>query len=117
MQIKTLLETECSVIKCLQTTVSDLGYNYNTLRAKFWREYGISMQDYLVKSKLEKAKELLALDEFLIKQVAREIGYRDEATFVRQFKKIYGITPGMYQQRIQIENLVTYILQRVQKYI
>ncbi len=96
-EVKTILEDECQTIKSVKDVVERVGCNYNTCRAKFWRETGCSMQEYLIKVKLDKAKELLSDPDNLIKQVALHLNYHDEAAFVRQFKKYCGTTPGNYQ--------------------
>lgn len=96
-KIISVFENEYYSCKSIVSLVEKIGRNYNTLRAKFWRETGYSMQEYLIRVKLEKAKELLCDQNCMVKQVALRLKYNDEAAFVRQFKKYYGITPGEYQ--------------------
>ena len=96
-EVKTILDDEFQTVKSVRDVVSRVGGNYHSCRARFWRETGCSMQEYLINTKLDRAKELLTNQETLIKQVALRLGYNDEAAFIRQFKKYCGTTPGEFQ--------------------
>jgi len=53
-----------------------------------------NITDYIVRKRMEKARELLVQQQLSIKNVAQLTGYDDVAYFHRVFKKHYGITPG-----------------------
>ncbi len=50
---------------------------------------------FLLNSKINKAKEMLK-DDYSIVDVALECGFFDQSHFTRNFKSLYGTTPGQY---------------------
>lgn len=57
-----------------------------------------SMQDYINRYRIEKAKELLEAKNITIEAVAQNVGYSNLRTFTRLFKKQEGIPPGKYRK-------------------
>jgi two-component system response regulator YesN len=55
---------------------------------------GENVSDYIVRRRMEKAKELIVEHRLAIKHVAQMTGYADLAYFYRVFKKHFGVTPG-----------------------
>ena len=67
----------------------------------FKEETGESPINYLIKIRLEKAKEILSEKESgSIKSIANEIGYDDVYHFSKLFKKYFGISPQHYRKRL-----------------
>lgn len=72
----------------------------------FKEETGESPINYLIKIRLEKAKEILATEEDRsIKEVASAVGYEDVYHFSKLFKKYYGIAPLYYRKSVLAQNL------------
>lgn len=66
----------------------------------FKEETGESPINYLIKIRLEKAKEILLGEEGgSIKSIANMVGYDDVYHFSKLFKKYYGISPLYYKKR------------------
>lgn len=55
---------------------------------------GENLTEYIIRKRMEKAKELLMQPQISIKQAAQMVGYPEQAYFHRVFKKHFGITPG-----------------------
>ncbi|KEQ28615.1 AraC family transcriptional regulator [Pedobacter antarcticus] len=72
----------------------------STFYRLFKRELGISPNDYILKEKIKRAKQLLSNPRSKIAAVSYELGFSDANYFIRIFKKIVGITPGTYQVQI-----------------
>lgn len=71
----------------------------------FKEETGESPINYLIKIRLEKAKDiLLNADSGSIKNIANRVGYDDVYHFSKLFKKYYGISPLYYKKRAQRKN-------------
>ncbi|RZK91273.1 MAG: AraC family transcriptional regulator [Pedobacter sp.] len=68
----------------------------------FKRELGISPNDYILATKMDRAKELLAKPGNKIAAISYELGFTDANYFIRAFKKIVGITPGAFQTKAAI---------------
>lgn len=64
---------------------------------------GMRLQDYLVQTRLNKAKDLLSDFNLEIKQIARKVGFRDPNHFCRTFKKKVGVSPTDWRLR-EIKN-------------
>lgn len=63
----------------------------------FKEETGESPINYLIKIRIDKAKELLDKGELSVKVVARMVGYDDPYYFSKLFKKYYGCAPSKYK--------------------
>ncbi|NLK74481.1 MAG: helix-turn-helix transcriptional regulator [Clostridiales bacterium] len=71
----------------------------------FKEETGESPINYLIKIRLEKAKEILLSDDGdSIKNVANRVGYDDVYHFSKLFKKYYGISPLYYRKNAIQQN-------------
>ncbi len=65
--------------------------------SKFFKEqFGVNFLDYLQQKRVEAAKTLLN-GQLTIAQIAGMVGYFNDETFRRVFKKYEGITPGEYK--------------------
>lgn len=72
--------------------------------SKLFREAaGITLPDYILNMRMEKAKQLIESDAFrqwTFQKVAEQVGFANARTFSRQFKKYTGVTPGRYREII-----------------
>ncbi|MCQ6560973.1 response regulator transcription factor [Paenibacillus mendelii] len=64
----------------------------------FKEETGTSFMKYLTNLRIGKAKELLAIQEHKVGDVALMVGYTNYHHFAKAFKKFTGITPTEYRQ-------------------
>lgn len=65
----------------------------------FKRRVGKSPMDCLNEIRMGKAKEKLLLSNARIRDIAQEVGFRDEFYFSRKFKKTIGLSPVHFQKR------------------
>lgn len=65
----------------------------------FRKECGISPHAYLLRLRLEKARELIRQGRSLV-DAALETGFADQSHLNRHFKANYGITPGVFKQQV-----------------
>jgi AraC family transcriptional regulator of arabinose operon len=61
--------------------------------------FGVSCIADVISGKIEKAKEILSETGCTVSQVAAMCGYDNEEHFMRQFKKVVGITPTKYRKQ------------------
>jgi AraC family transcriptional regulator len=77
------------------TMISEtLHYDYNYLSNLFSGVEGITLEQYIIRQKIEKVKELLFYDELTLSQIADRLGYSSIAHLSSQFKKVTGFTPS-----------------------
>ncbi|WP_162054404.1 helix-turn-helix domain-containing protein [Pontibacter pamirensis] len=74
-----------------------LGYNYNYLANIFSEVKGITIQQFIIIHKIEKAKELLFYDELTLTEIAHRLHYSSVAHLSSQFKKVTGLSPSFYR--------------------
>lgn len=61
--------------------------------------FGVSCMTDVISGKIEKAKEILSETSCTVSQVAAMCGYDNEEHFMRQFKKLVGMTPTAYRKK------------------
>ncbi|NBC66939.1 MAG: helix-turn-helix domain-containing protein [Bacteroidetes bacterium] len=75
-----------------------LGYDYTYLSNTFSEVKGITIQQYIIKHKIERVKELLLYDELTLTEIAWQLHYSSVAHLSNQFKKVTGLTPTYYKE-------------------
>ena len=58
---------------------------------------GVPPARYLKSLRLEQAATLLTTTFLSVKEIVRRVGCTDESHFVRDFKRVYGVTPSDYR--------------------
>jgi len=77
-----------------QTLARQFGYVPSYISYLFKQTYGLSPTDYLTWLRLDKAKELmLSQPSLLVREVAEQVGFKNQYHFSRVFKKIEGLWP------------------------
>lgn len=66
---------------------------------------GITPHQYLINHRVSLGKNLLYSSNFTIKQVAKMVGFCDAGHFSRHFKRLTGMSPGVYAGRVIKEEL------------
>lgn len=99
----------------VQMALDIIGYEYNknfqiTRFAKifqldpayftrlFKKKTGLSPKQYILKLRMEKAKEYLKNSIFTIREISTAVGYNDPLYFSSVFKKYFGISPTEYKK-------------------
>lgn len=67
----------------------------------FKKATGMSPIDYFIQLKMQRACQLLYIDDSKIKKIAADLGYDDPYYFSRAFKKCMGISPEQYKLNTQ----------------
>jgi AraC-like DNA-binding protein len=75
-----------------------LNYDYTYLSNLFSEVKGITIQQFIIINKIERAKELLLYDELRLTEISYKLHYSSVAHLSNQFKKITGLTPSNYKQ-------------------
>lgn len=64
-------------------------------------ETGFTVGTWITSSRIAKAAQLLQHTDKAIDQIAPLIGWQDTTHFIRQFRKIYGVTPAVWRKNIR----------------
>ena len=82
---------------------TQLSYEVNVSKTKlqegFKFLYGMSIYEYYNDYRIERAAQLLQGGDFLVKEIAYDIGYQNPSHFIAAFKKRKGCTPKKYMQQ------------------
>lgn len=103
-------ETKLTLIKLLEggkmkgaAPLSDLlsgktGLPYSRLSHLFSSLQGMSIEQYFIGLKIEKAKEWLSYESMNISEIAWSLDYSSVQHFSAQFKKVTGLTPSQFKK-------------------
>jgi two-component system response regulator YesN len=67
----------------------------------FKRETGVSLMEYIISAKMNRAKLMLTESNTRITDMIDDLGYDNLSHFTKMFKKQVGITPQEYRKRYQ----------------
>lgn len=76
----------------------ELNYNADYLARMFKKEMGMPMQEYIQKTKIDRAKEELCRTDRTIKEIANSFGFEDEKYFMKVFRKHQQMTPTQFRR-------------------
>lgn len=97
--VKGYVRKNLSTQVSLRDAANNYGYSPNHLGYLFKKETGVGFSEFLIRERMEKARELLGDSTLRVYEIADRVGYRDMAYFNRQFKLLFGMTPGEYKKQ------------------
>jgi two-component system response regulator YesN len=81
----------------LDIVAYELNMSSSYLSRLIKEEIGQNFNTYLNKLRIDKAIELLQKGNLTNDEIAQKVGYENQHTFIRNFKKFTGKTPGSYK--------------------
>lgn len=81
----------------LEEIAADCGYSKFHINKIFRSQMETTVVDYLIRYRMEKAKELLAFTKESVKNIALLVGYSDPNYFNWTFRKMTGVSPLQYR--------------------
>lgn len=75
-----------------------LNREYSNISRLFSEVEGITIEQFFIVQRIEKAKELLKYDELSLNEIAWKLGYSSVAHLSAQFKKLTGLTPSTFKK-------------------
>lgn len=72
--------------------------DYSYLSKLFTEVEGITIEQFFILQKVEKAKEWLVYNEYSLSQMAIRLGYSSVQHLSTQFKKVTGMTPSEFKK-------------------
>lgn len=72
-------------------------YNYSYLSHTFSRDTGTTIEQHLIRLKIERVKELLTYRELTLSEIAWKLNYSSVQYLSNQFKKVTGMTVSEFR--------------------
>jgi two-component system, response regulator YesN len=85
----------------LQEIADSIKISKGHLSNLFKQETDVTIWNYVVSIRMEKAGELLLQPSMRTYEVALMVGYEDQTHFSQLFKEHYGLTPSEYKKRLE----------------
>ena len=83
--------------------VEELARRCGLSRRHFYRcfeaEYGMPVNEFIRRKRLLQAAHDLLHTEHPLKEIADDAGFRNMSYFIRQFRRVYSVTPGQYRTK------------------
>lgn len=77
---------------------SKLNKDYSALSKTFSQNENITLEQFFILQKIEKAKELLLYNEFNLTEIAGKLGYKSVQHLSAQFRNTTGFTPTEFKK-------------------
>lgn len=74
-----------------------LNYDYTYLSNLFSEVRGMTLQQFIIVNKIERAKELLLYNEMNLTEISYKLHYSSVAHLSNQFKKVTGLSPSQFK--------------------
>jgi AraC-like DNA-binding protein len=68
---------------------------------EFKQSAGVTPHYYLMRRRVERAKELLASTDLSLSEIAFATGFSDQSHFTRHFRQMIGMTPGQFRRSLR----------------
>lgn len=94
---KLLHESFAQADCCLDQVAERMNISAGYLSQFYKEQTGIGFSEYLEELRMEHAKQLLAITNLPVYEIARQAGYNSSNTFCRAFKRIHGVSATMYR--------------------
>ncbi|MGH8446903.1 MAG: helix-turn-helix domain-containing protein [Solimonas sp.] len=73
-----------------------------TFCRRFKRTVGLPPYQYVLRTRIERAKSRLAKRECSVSEVAQSLGFYDQSQFSNAFRRFVGLSPREYRRRLQL---------------
>lgn len=76
----------------------DLVQNYDSLRHRFRKVFGLSPRSMMLRLRMQRAQQLLLEGSLSLKEISAAVGYWRQPEFTRAFTRAYGVSPSEYRR-------------------
>ncbi len=81
-------------------------YHVDYLTRMFKMEKQISMKEYIIQHKMQKAQTLLQNTNLPVSQIATQLGYQNLSHFSFAYKKVVGLSPIEDRQTVCVRSMI-----------
>ena len=103
---KVLQAIESNTTESVHDLAQRVNLSSSRLSHLFKAKMGLSLTIFLVDRRMERAADLLRSTEMRVKEITYIVGYQQEPSFVRAFRRRFECTPTSYrnEQRLRLRN-------------
>ena len=83
---------------CVNDLASKAGFSERQFHRKFVEAFGMAPKDFIRRTRIQAACELLIKRDKSVAEIAIECGFSDQSSLTRNFRRELGITPGTFQK-------------------
>lgn len=99
----TYINVDLSADLSLKSLAGQLNVNASYLSTLFKKETGMTLTEYVNNRRIKHARKLLRGTSLPVKNISLQCGISDIYYFSRMFKRITGVTPRAYREKMGIE--------------
>jgi AraC-like DNA-binding protein len=89
-----ILEQQYNSPPSLEVLAKELAISRSSMTSTFKASYGMTKSDYVFQKRMEKAQLLLKTGKNTVLEVALEVGYDDQSSFGRAYKRFFNYPPN-----------------------
>ncbi|RUT72359.1 AraC family transcriptional regulator [Flavobacterium cupreum] len=97
LEAKEILEKDCAHAPTLPELSRIISLNEFKLKKGFKACFGTTVKSYIIKLRMERAKELFQNKAITVSEAAYKCGYKDVSHFSAAFKNFYGCSPQKFK--------------------
>ena len=92
------IEADPGRYRSLAEMQAEFPYSKDHLIRLFRQEHGVAPYEFLIRTRIDRARALLLSSASSVKQIAAQLGYADAFCFSRQFKARTGVAPSVFRR-------------------
>lgn len=96
-----LIEARLGGKVVLEDLADALGMSATSFSRRFKNTVGQPPYQYVLRTRVERAKQQLARQELSVSDLALSLGFYDQSQFSNAFRRIIGLSPREYRRRLQ----------------
>jgi len=100
-EVKRIIDSKLGDTLSLSLLTRETGWNLQGLKSGFLKVFGLTPHQYIIQYRMKVAYDLIQKsDDLNIQAISITCGYKQPHHFIKQFKAIYGKTPGEIRKGI-----------------
>ncbi|HER2177857.1 TPA: helix-turn-helix transcriptional regulator, partial [Streptococcus pyogenes] len=96
------VEAHLSEHVTLREIADMLHLNSSYFSVLFKEQIGINFSEFLTRTRIQRAKEMLVQTALPISEIAEQVGYQTDKYFIKVFKSLEGLSPSKYRHSITV---------------
>jgi AraC-like DNA-binding protein len=85
----------------IESVAKSCGQSFRQLQRRFQSAFGITPQEFLIKTRVLAATRLLEETSCTAAEIAQQCGFVDASSFTQQFRKRTGVAPAAYRKGLR----------------